>query len=381
MTEKRPALVAITRGGAKNGHRLARLWPGSQLFVLKPEQMEADGEATLLPAPFRDHIAWLLGNFNPICFFCAVGIVVRLIAPHLRSKQEDPAVLAVDEAARFVVSVVSGHRGGANDHAQRISGLLNALPVITTASDAVGTLPVDLLGRALGWRLEADPEILTRAAAAVVNGDPVALVQECGSRGWQEAFSPWPKNVHRLSEVPWRDGDAFAALLWITRRPDWEILRDKWRGAMVVYRPPPGQGAPLAVGLGCDRGTGLETLEMALNQALKAHYLRGEDIRWLATIDRKRDEVGLLALAQKRGMALTFYPAPQLAQVPVPSPSETVRRHLGTPSVSEAAALLVVGEGAALLVEKSRYCGQDGKNATVAIAWRPPRETTGMAIL
>lgn len=125
----------------------------------------------------------------------------------------------------------------------------------------------------------------------------------------------------------------------------------------------------VAVGLGCDRGTPLATLQQALDEALTLAGARLGEVAAVASIDLKADEPGLLALAAQHGWPLTFYTPGQLAAVPVPNPSETVRKHTGSPSVSEAAALLV---GHAhmddLLVEKYKLRGPDGKNATVSIA-------------
>lgn len=131
----------------------------------------------------------------------------------------------------------------------------------------------------------------------------------------------------------------------------------------------------VAVGLGCDRGTPLATLQQALDEALSAAGARLLDVIALASIDLKADEPGLLALAVQHGWPITFYTPAQLADVPVPNPSETVRKFTGSPSVSEAAALLmaatVAGQlvpGTALLVEKYKLRGADGRNATVSIA-------------
>ncbi len=125
----------------------------------------------------------------------------------------------------------------------------------------------------------------------------------------------------------------------------------------------------VAVGLGCDRGTPLATVAQALDAALAQAGLRREQVRVLATIEAKHDEPALLELAAQGGWSLQFYSAAQLAGVPVPNPSVTVLRHMGTPSVSEAAALLAAGAQAEhLLVEKYKHQGVDGKNATISIA-------------
>lgn len=127
-------------------------------------------------------------------------------------------------------------------------------------------------------------------------------------------------------------------------------------------------GARCALGIGCDRGTPVDTLARAVAEAL-AQAGCG-DVAAVASITLKADEPGLLALAAQRGWALRFYAPEQLAAVPVPNPSETVRKYTGTPSVSEAAALLAAGAAGpeALLVEKHKHRGTDGRSATVSVA-------------
>ena len=125
----------------------------------------------------------------------------------------------------------------------------------------------------------------------------------------------------------------------------------------------------IALGLGCDRGTSQATLEEAVAQALAHCGASWQDVAAVASITLKADEAGLLALAAAQGWRLRFYAPQELAGVAVPHPSETVRRYTGTPSVSEAAALLASkAQTGTLLVEKHKHLGTDGRNATVSIA-------------
>ncbi|WP_432380677.1 cobalamin biosynthesis protein [Duganella sp. P38] len=133
--------------------------------------------------------------------------------------------------------------------------------------------------------------------------------------------------------------------------------------------------AQFTVGLGCDRGVLLETVREALQAALTAAGARADQVVAAASITLKKDEVALLALAEENGWPLHFYEAHELAAVDVPHPSETVRKYTGTPSVSEAAALLAAGPDTpmtALVVEKHKLKGADGRNATISIARKTP---------
>ena len=124
----------------------------------------------------------------------------------------------------------------------------------------------------------------------------------------------------------------------------------------------------LVLGLGCDRGTPLQTLEAAVDNALAKLNLDRRAVCKLASIDKKQDEVAMLQLSQRHDWPLLFYPAEALAQVEVPSPSAVVMKYMGTPSVSEAAAILAAeADMTDLLLEKYKYRGEDGKNATVSV--------------
>ncbi|MBU0499025.1 MAG: cobalamin biosynthesis protein [Gammaproteobacteria bacterium] len=403
----RIALLAITRHGIALAGRVAESLPGATFFA--PEKFRAEAEAAAPGAALcysgktGDQVPGLFAAFDALVAVVSLGAVVRLIAPHLGSKESDPAVVVLDEAGRFVIPALSGHQGGANALAGFLAEVLGAIPVITTASDARQTLAVDLLGSELGWVLEADHDAVVRAAAAVVNDEPVALVREAGEPDWWSGHAngrtgPVPANIHCFDRLEAIDPEPFAAVLWISRREIPISSLPALAGKTLIYRPPLdllkvaersfapspigrglGRGndqgrddstrpmiVKVAVGLGCDRGTPAATIAQALAEALAAAGLEATQVERLASIDLKADEAGLLEFAACLGREIQFYPPERLAAVPVPNPSETVRRHTGTPSVSEAAALLA--GGGALLLEKHRLRGPDGRNATVSIA-------------
>jgi cobalt-precorrin 5A hydrolase len=237
----RVALVAITRHGAQQVVRLARALPQAGVCVSAKFAEAMAG----LPNPvhayagaFKDEIPALFARHDQIVFFVSLGAVVRLVAPHLRSKDEDPGVIVVDDAAEFVIPVLSGHVGGANAWAARIARLLQATPVVTTASDVGRTIPVDILGRELGWQVEAPKINITRVSAHVVNGEPVAVVQEAGSRHWWTRPTPLPSSIRLFERFDEVDLGHYRAVLWITHAEvppaRWQALHER----LVVYRPP-----------------------------------------------------------------------------------------------------------------------------------------------
>ncbi|WP_367847413.1 cobalamin biosynthesis central domain-containing protein [Rhodoferax sp. WC2427] len=240
-TPVRVALVAITKHGAQQTADLARQMPEASVCVadkFAPLMAGLSNPVRAYSGPFRDEIGALMADFDQVVFFVSLGAVVRLIAPHLKSKDEDPGVLVVDDAAQFVIPVLSGHVGGANAMAEHVAALLGATAVLTTASDVGKTIPVDILGRELGWKVEAPKINITRVSAHVVNGEPIALVQEAGSPHWWTRPTPLPANIHTFTRFADVDLAQFKAVLWIT---DAEVPVERWTALperLVVYRPP-----------------------------------------------------------------------------------------------------------------------------------------------
>ena len=237
----RVVLVAITKHGAQQTAGLARQMPQASVCVAEkfaPLMAGLPNPVRAYSGAFRDEIATLFTDFDQVVFFVSLGAVVRLIAPHLKTKDEDPGVLVVDDAAQFVIPVLSGHVGGANAMAEQVAGLLGATAVLTTTTDVGKTIPVDILGRELGWKVEAPKINITRVSAHVVNGEPVAVVQEAGSPNWWTRPTPLPPTIHKFARFEDVDLNHFKAVLWITHAPvpeeRWQQLNER----LVVYRPP-----------------------------------------------------------------------------------------------------------------------------------------------
>lgn len=240
------AVVAITRHGIALASRIVAALPGARLFAPQRFRREAEAAAPAATQCYEgkvgDQVPALFATFDAIVAIISLGAVVRLIAPHLGNKETDPAVIVIDEAGRFVVPMLSGHRGGANALAGRLATALDATPVLTTASDARQTLAVDLLGRELGWVFEATHAELVHCSAAVVNDEAVALVQEAGSSDWWRRHAngrsgPLPANLIRFDRIEEVDIDRFAAVLWITTRELPADLATRLAGKRVLYRP------------------------------------------------------------------------------------------------------------------------------------------------
>lgn len=243
------AVVAITRHAVALGARVVGTLPGAQLYVPEKFAVEAEqaapGAVQAYAGKTGDLLGKLFGQVDGIVAIFSLGALVRLVAPHLRSKETDPAIVVLDEEGRFAIPMLSGHLGGANALAGHLANVLGATPVLTTASDVRETLAVDLLGRELGWTFEASHEALVHASAAVVNDEPVALVQEAGAADWWSGHAngrrgPLPANLHRFERLEEVDPARFSAVLWISHRVLPDVFVAPLAGRCVIYRPPEG---------------------------------------------------------------------------------------------------------------------------------------------
>jgi len=347
---RRVALVAITRQGARLAAQLAAVWPHADLYVADRWSSEAGPRARVIAPSLAPRVAELFGTHGGLVLFTAVAVAVRLVAPHLRGKALDPAVVAVDDGGRFAVSVLSGHLGGGNALAAAVADALGCVPVVTTASEVHGIPPLDSLGRRWGWRLERSAAIKL-VSAALVNGERVGWMQDAGEAEWWDGTLP--PSLVRCASLDALDAAGTPGLV-ITDRLVPAEFADSARH-WVVYRP-----RTLVMGVGASTGATAEEIEALARAALNDGGYAWESLRAIATIDRKVAEPGMVMFAERHALPLSGYSAAELAAVAVPHPSAVVATHVGTPSVCEAAALRAAG--GVLVVPKRR-----GARATVAL--------------
>ncbi|MDQ6964996.1 MAG: cobalamin biosynthesis central domain-containing protein [Mariprofundales bacterium] len=239
----RVALVAITKHGAHQAVALAHQLPAAEIVTSQKFAHALSGVTNRVHSydgALRAQIAWLFANYDQIICFISLGAVVRLIAPHLQSKDRDPGILVVDDAGQYVIPVLSGHVGGANSWAEYVAELMRATAVVTTASDVGKTIAVDILGRELGWQIEAPKLNITRVSAAVVNEERVAFIDERDrpTRDWWQRPTELPATIHLFTRFEEVDLAQYAALLWVTDRKIADNLWQQLQERVVVYRPP-----------------------------------------------------------------------------------------------------------------------------------------------
>lgn len=376
MDRRSFAIYAITKHGVRIAQRIGEKLPGADVYVSeKLRALVPEGMASRpLPLPMGPCLSETFTAYDCHIFIISVGAVVRMIAPLIKDKKVDPAVICLDDDARFAICVLSGHVGRGNAFTLRVAQAVDAQPVITTASDVRGTLTVDILGRDLGWELDDPDRNVTRGCAAVVNAAPVAFVQESGEPDWWPQDKPLPEGVTYTTSLDQVDPLRFEMLLVATDRDFQGTHPVHWKTA-VIYRP-----KSLVLGLGCDKDAAPGMVERGVMRLLAAQGLSLKSVKAIATIDKKKDEPAFLALAERYRWPMHIFPAEHLDVVPgIEHPSEIVKRYVGSRGVAEPAALLVAGAHT-LLVSKQRYTEPAaGRSITLAVARIPfpKRKTEG----
>lgn len=320
------AFAAFTQRGEALARRLAERFGGSVTRINKEN-------------PLLDWTAQQFSQKDGLVFVGAVGIAVRAIAPHLRHKTTDPAVVVLDEGGRFSIPLVSGHLGGANQLAQEIAAYLGAIPVITTATDGRGLFAVDSWAKAQGC-LVKEPERIKPVSAKVLDGKQISL--RC----------PWPISGEKPDEIFLTDEENCDTAVTFYQKENFSLhLIPK----------------ALTLGVGCRKGMSQVTLETAFQALLREQNFVQEAFGQAASIDLKANEPGLLAFCAAHGWDLKTYAAEELAQVPGDfTPSSFVTQITGVDNVCERAA--VRASGGDLIQKKWK-----GAGVTFAVALAPLR--------
>ncbi len=288
-------------------------------------------------------------------FITATGIAVRAIAPHLRGKLYDPAVLVLDQQGRFVISLLSGHVGGANSMARRLAAHMGAVPIITTATDVEDLPALDQLAMERGLGI-VNPEAIKTISAALLAGERIGLHDPekrlgLAQSAWATLFIPLDRANVLAGSFP-----GPAVLVCATSRPD------MLKGQTLLLRP-----SAVHAGIGCRRGEDAHNILAALEEALAQAGLSPAALVCLASIEAKQNEAGLVEAARTLGLPLRFYPPKILAGYPVSRPSAKVRQLFGIDGVCEPAALASAAEGGKARLLRGKYIC---KGVTVALAVR-----------
>lgn len=343
------AIIALTGRSVLLARDLGQALPESEVYV--PSRFAHPDDQHVYSEPVTKLLPRLFSRVDGLVCIMATGIVVRVLAPHLRGKEVDPAVCVMDEAGENVISLLSGHLGGANDLARDIATLCGGRAVITTATD-VNDLPAwDDVARREGLAI-VPLENVRRLNSLLLERESIILVdrQHIISQYYSELH-----NVQLMENLVEAMQSPAKGYVFVTH-----MQQPEWAGCDNILALHP---KTLVVGIGCNRGTASAEIESVVAETFSRLNLSLQSIACLATIEAKADEAGLLDYATRFALPINFHSAVELNRIKVPSPpSEHVLAAVGATGVCEPAALLSSNNGS-LLLEKQK-CG----NVTIAIA-------------
>ncbi len=293
------------------------------------------------------------GKYDAFVFIGAMGICVRTIAPYVKDKHDDPAVVCIDSLGQHAISVLSGHIGGANDLTREIAALTGAREVITTQSDNAGLWALDTLEERFDWPVASDIDDMQDCIFAFVNREPTALLLEARDEGTDYLEATKPDHVTIISDISEADPQKYKLLIIVS-----PFIRNAPYGMLELHFVP--MVGTIGFGVAHEPENFYEIYD-EIDDAFADHGLLPCAHQY-CTIDVKKDEpfVDLLVLDYQE--EVKFFSAEELSRVEVPNPSSIVAKHVGTPSVCEAAAILGSNHGK-LIVPKIK-----GKNWTAALA-------------
>ena len=347
---KKIAVLAITKNGIEMSLKLKENFSNFEIFA--PVKFSNDNEKIQWydDSTTQKIVDLFKNNDGIICLF-SLGAVIRLLAPHIKDKKTDPAVIVIDDKGNFVISVLSGHLGGANELSNEIAEKIGSTSVITTAADVNKTIAVDLVGREFGWKIDDDSNV-TRISAFMVNKEKIGIFQNIGEKEWWKG--KLPENITFFSNIEdLKDSDSKGYLIITNDQiSDENVLKNS-----VVYRVP-----NLVVGIGLHWDTSKETILNGVKETLEKFELKQDKIARFVSIKKDKDVIGLIELGKEMNIPIEYIDRKELATITAPNPSKTVQAFEGTASVSEAAAIKS-SEGE-LIVEKQKF----PPNLTVAIA-------------
>ncbi len=278
----------------------------------------------------------------------AISAVTRLIAPLIKGKDQDPAVVVLDANALMIVPLLGGHKAGGEDLVIQLAEDLGGRPILTGDSRSQGRILLDCFGDAWGWRRQGDCTSWKNLMLNQAKGCKLEISQSSGSRLWQTTEGA--KKLFNVCANEHSDQSIYLSI-------------GPHASKNCCWHPP-----TIWIGVGCERNTSISILERALEISLDAAGLNQEAIAGFASIDLKDDEPALLAFVEEKQWPIRFFGAESLNQVSVPTPSEKVLAETGTASVAESSALLAAGEGSVLYQAKKIFYPKANENGAITIA-------------
>lgn len=348
---KKIAIIAVTEKGIEKALIIQKEFPKSLVITTLP----SSNESVSVVGSIADYLNENFAKLDGLCFVTALGICVRLIAPHIQDKNTDPAVVSVDDLGTNVQSVLSGHKGGANDFALKVAAVLGATPIISTSSDVQNIWALDTLANQYDWSVESTLS-MNKIMALFVNNKPTALLLDIKDKGTQHLEKTVPSFVtvfYDEDDIEYSQFELFIAVSYKV----YEVSIPS-----VCYIP-----KVLSIGSGCSKELDSALFETTLKEELKQRNLHFSAIKNFGSIDIKAAQQAYIDFSKKNSIPFNTFTADEIETIAVPNPSEVVQAKIGVAGVSESTAMLLSGNDN-VLVEKQKIHLDNGQKFTLSVA-------------
>ena len=333
------AIISVSNKGQELAYELKEILDSDSTII----------KCDLYHKDVKNHFPILFYEYDAIIAIMASGILIRSIAPLVESKLSDPAVVNIDDNGKFVISTLSGHLGGANDLAIKISKLINATPVITTSTDVNNKLGIDVLARDLYLSIDKPEEILF-FNKSILDGCEISLTVNPN------------KNFEYLFEyISNNDNEINLSIYYSSKINQDEILVSFDEHELILKEK------KIVVGIGCRRDKEYEKIHDGFMKTLNELKILPSRVNLLASAEIKKDEKGILELSEKMDIPVEFVEIDKLKlfESKDVSKSEFVYSKFGIYGVCEPSALIMAGFGSKLIYKKTSY---DGVTISVAVS-------------
>jgi cobalt-precorrin 5A hydrolase len=332
-------IISITKGGYKISKIIGEIFESADIYSINPDRKE-DNELIL---PLKEFTKELFEKYDNLIFIMAVGITVRVIAPYIKDKTKDPAVVSIDEKGNYVVSILSGHLGGANRLTEKIAKEINALPIITTASDVLETKSVDMIAFDEGLRINNMNKAKT-ITSIIVNGSKVGVLSR----------------VHLKENLP----DEYI-LYESLEALEKDFLKNIIRGALIIdiYESKITKNIPTAylipknivIGIGCRKGKAGEKILNFINKSLDELSIFEKSVKTISSAWIKKNEEGIMQVAEKLKADVKFFDKVQIEDVQDKfENSKFVMKTLGVGNVADSCGFLASNRGKNIMKKKKK---------------------------
>lgn len=356
---KKVTFIAFTDRGIEKALLLQREYPKSLIIT----SHESDNEHVSVVESVQDYLTENFAKRDGFCFVSALGICVRMIAPFLESKHDDPAVVCVDDHGQNAQSVIGGHQGGANVFAKKVALVLGGDAVISTSSDLQDIWSLDLLAERYAWSSWTNRPT-NELIATFVNNKPTAVLLDVRDEGTEHLERTAPDFVTFFYKEEDIDATAFELLIAVTYKtidssiPTWAFY------PKCVH-----------LGSGCSKELDGELFEERLKDLIVEKGVAFESISSFGSIDIKAEQQAYLDFAERNDLPFVTYSSEEIETVEVPNPSEMVQSKIGVDGVSESTSMLM-SDNDKLLVEKQKIALENGEKFTFALALNKSFERT-----